>query len=218
MVGTLLKIHLRESWLVIAGIQACCLVGCTTNSPSTARQAICCSPASEATTATGRLFFEIDSLWETDAGQRVRLDELRGRPQIVAMFYSSCHVACPLTIQTMKWIESKLPESSRSRIGFLLITFDPADDTPRALRTFRKAEQLNGNHWTLLRGSVTETKKAAAILGVSFKKESFRLTHTSQIAVLDAEGRMIFRQENLRASPDDAFEAVQSLLSAPHSP
>ncbi len=38
--------------------------------------------------------------------------------------------------------------------------------------------QLNGNHWTLLRGSAAETKEAAACLGISFKKESFRPTPT----------------------------------------
>jgi len=182
-------------------------------SPDSGRNAgpACCASAGPAREPSGKSIYENASLWETDAGEKIKLADLAGRPQIAAMFYSSCHVACPVTIETLKEIERRLPRDSRSKVGFLLITFDPEADTPAALRSFRKMQRLSAR-WALLRGAAGGTKSVADELGVSFEKGSYRVVHSSGIVLLDSEGKVISRLEGLHPPVADFVEAVKAAL------
>ena len=155
----------------------------------------------------------VEDTWTTDTGAKVRLADLKGRVQVVSLFYSSCHMTCPLTLVSMRQVEAALPAELRAQTGFVLITFLPEIDTVRVLHRFRGEQNLSAR-WTLLRGSDAATRKAADALGVAFRTDSFRLSHSPQIAVLDAEGRIIFRQRDLRASSAPLVNAVRSALNA----
>ena len=48
----------------------------------------------------------------------------RGRPQMVAMFYTSCRYICPLIVDSAKGIEHALTPAERARLGILLISMD----------------------------------------------------------------------------------------------
>jgi protein SCO1 len=153
-----------------------------------------------------------DAVWESDAGTKLRFSDLQGHPQVVSLFYSDCHITCPLTLISMKQVEAALPPELRSQVGFLLITFIPQYDSARVLHRFRGIENLS-DRWTLLRGSKKSTRMLADLLGFSFSVESYRLNHAPQIAVLDAKGRIVFRQNNLYGSPKALVDAVRSALA-----
>jgi protein SCO1/2 len=153
-----------------------------------------------------------DAVWESDTGAKVRFSDLQGDVQVVSLFYSSCHVTCPMTLLSMKQVEAALPVEVRSQVGFVLITFVPEMDSAQTLHRFRGMENLSA-HWTLLRGSKASTRKVSDLLRVSFSRDSYRLTHTPQIAVIDSRGRIVFRQQNLRSTPGALVSAVRSALA-----
>ena len=71
----------------------------------------------------------------TDAnGDKYDWNRLRGKPRVVAMFYTSCQYMCPLIIESGKAVERKLTPAQRARMGVVLISLDPGRDTPAALR------------------------------------------------------------------------------------
>jgi protein SCO1/2 len=153
-----------------------------------------------------------DIVWESDKGAKIRFSDLQGHPQVVSLFYSDCHITCPMTLLSMKQVEAALPPELRSQVGFVLITFMPEFDSARVLHRFRGVENLS-DRWALLRGSKKSTRLMANLLGVSFNVESYRLTHSPQIAVLDAEGRIVYRQSNLQSDPKAIVDAVRSALA-----
>src|SRR4029077_17941633 len=110
----------------------------------------------------GKSIYQIDSTWTTDAGQPFKLAALRGHPQIVAMFFTSCQNACPITVSDMKRIEAALPEELRARVGFTLVSFDPERDTTAALHAYRLRRSLDPARWTLLRGEPADVAELAA--------------------------------------------------------
>ncbi len=73
----------------------------------------------------------------------------RGRPQIVAMFYTSCQYICPLIVDSGKAIERTLTPGERASIGILLVSMDPDRDTPKALAAVVKERGLDTRQWTL---------------------------------------------------------------------
>jgi protein SCO1/2 len=112
----------------------------------------------------------------------------------------------------MKQVEAALPPDMRSQVRFVLITLVPGSDSAQALHRFRGIENLS-DRWTLLRGSTESTRKMADLLGVSFFLNSYSFSHSPQIAVLDAGGRIVFRQRNLRSEPKALVNAVRSALA-----
>src|SRR5262245_17780622 len=54
----------------------------------------------------------------------------RGQPQLVSMFYTSCQYICPLIVDSGKAVDRNLTPAQRARLGVLLISMDPANDTP----------------------------------------------------------------------------------------
>src|SRR5262249_42397224 len=100
----------------------------------------CCAAQGVTTTmapsVTEKSLYQLDSTWTNDFGTAVKLVSLRGRPQIVTMFFANCAYACPLLVFQMQQIEAALPEPVRSQMGFTLVSFDTERDTPEALHNY----------------------------------------------------------------------------------
>ncbi len=86
---------------------------------------------------------DIDSLWETDSGKKIKFRDLTGRVCVISMFYSTCQGVCLTTKQDMQALEFSLSSEARKRVGFILVTLDPRQDTAQALRTYRREECLS---------------------------------------------------------------------------
>ena len=84
----------------------------------------CCRETSPATPLAEKSLYLLESTWTSDFGKDVKLSVLRGRPQIVAMFFTTCEYACPIIIENMKSIEQAMPENLRNKVDFLLVSFD----------------------------------------------------------------------------------------------
>jgi protein SCO1 len=170
----------------------------------------CCRPLAAQTNYTDRSLYLLDSTWTSDTGRKVKLGVLRGRPQIVAMFFASCQFTCPLTVSDLQRIESALPENLRTNVGFTLISFDSKRDTPSALRAYRTKRELSSQNWTLLRGEPDDVRELAALLGVIYKQDANGdFAHSNVITVLNAEGEIIFQQPGINLPPDEIIEKLK---------
>jgi protein SCO1/2 len=134
--------------------------------------------------------------WQSDGGNTQVLSTLAGEPVILAMFYTGCHVTCPVTVEAMQWVEHNLPPGVAGRCRFVLVTLDPGGDTPSELRAFRLEHGLSAQ-WSLLRTSRRGTRALAERLGVEFDVGPYRTSHTSTLVVLDANGRIVARHTHL---------------------
>jgi protein SCO1/2 len=137
----------------------------------------------------------------TDTGARIRLADLRGKPRIMAMFFANCQGVCLLTVEHMKEVEASLPTALRDKMGFVLITLDPARDTAEKLAAYRHENGLPASTWALLRGEDAATAALADRLAITFSRESNRgFVHSSGITLIDADGNIV--QQELGNHPD----------------
>src|SRR5215469_14065317 len=144
--------------------------------PGAATHHSCCAmkantDATQLKVVTDRSLYQLDCKWTNDHEQAVKLADLKGRPQVVAMFFAHCQSACPLLVYQMQQIEAALPPILRTNTGFLLVSFDTERDTPAALHTYRAEHELDAN-WTLLHGNADDVLDFAALLNVKFKKDA----------------------------------------------
>lgn len=173
----------------------------------------CCGAESKAAAPaaalSARSIYQLDATWIDDRGQPVKLAELRGRPVVLAMFFTSCGYACPRIVSDMTRIQETLPAAVRDRAMFVLVSFDDERDTVAVLHTYREQHELNAANWVLLRGAPGDIRELAAVLGVQYKKDALGMfEHSNLITILNPEGEIIHQRAGLEGGLAEASQAV----------
>lgn len=157
--------------------------------------------------------YQLDSHWTLPDGSEIRLAELAGRVQVLAMVYTHCQHACPRIIADMRSIRSRLGESG-ARVGYALVSLDPERDDAERLREFRTKTGL-GEGWTLMRADEGSVRELAAVLGIRYRRVSDEdFIHSNIISVLDSEGVLVHRQVGLGVDPEESAAAIRELLKS----
>jgi protein SCO1/2 len=130
---------------------------------------------------------------DTD-GNRLTLDQLRGKPLVVSMVFTSCYQICPMTTRHL----SKVVQKARKALGedsfnVAVIGFDTAVDTPDAMRFFAAKQGVSDKGWRLLSANEQTIAALAEDLGFQFYASSNGFDHLIQATVIDSEGK-VYRQ------------------------
>jgi len=127
-------------------------------------------------------------------GSVVTLDQLRGKPLVLSMIFTSCYQICPMTTRHL----SKIVQKARDALGddsfnVAIIGFDTKVDTPDAMRYFAAKQGVSDKGWRLLSTDAQTIKFLSRDLGFQFFSSSNGFDHLIQTTVIDAEGK-VYRQ------------------------
>ncbi len=186
----------------------------TAKAPAKIPEPPCCRVGLPPGKFSEKSLYSLDATWIADVGREVKLSALRGRPQVMALFFTSCEHSCPFIVKDLKAIENGLPAKVRDKVDFLLVSIDPGRDTPEALRAFRAKHGLAIEHWSLLRGQPEDVQKLADLVGFRYLPGSnLQYAHSLLISVLNPAGEIIFQQAGVGNPRDDALAAVLRLVA-----
>jgi len=144
--------------------------------------------------------YELRAALVDQTGRRVGLDLFRGHPVLISVFYASCRDACPLLIADLQKIEAEVSPAVRADLRVVLVSIDPAHDTPEVLRGLARAHGVDERRWRLLTGSDDVVREIAAVLGVKYRRlRDGTFNHSSAITLLDPSGVAVGRVEGLGA-------------------
>lgn len=146
------------------------------------------------------------------SGAAVGLDVYRGSIVLIAMFYSSCPFACPTLISHLKQIDAALPEEVRKDTRVLLVSFDPAHDTPAVLSNLASERKSDLTRWKFVTTGEEQVREIAVMLGITYRGADGSFNHSSVITILDREGKIDLRADGL-ADDTDAVVARLTELS-----
>jgi len=156
--------------------------------------------------------YQLESKWTSDVGREIRLGVLRGKPQVVVMFFATCEFACPILLHDMKRLEAALAEKTRDEVGFILVTFDSQRDTVAALHAYREKQQLSPKRWTLLRGEPDDVRELAALLGINYQRDARgQFAHSNIITLLNREGEIVHQVNGLNTSVEEPAKILTRL-------
>lgn len=128
-------------------------------------------------------------------GAPLALADLRGRPLVISLVYTSCSSICPVTTDHLH----DAVADARKILGedsFAVLTFgfDASGDKPARLRAFAISHKLNRmDDWYLASADPETTEALLQDLGFSWRDAAGGFDHPSQTTILDAEGR-VYRQ------------------------
>lgn len=162
-----------------------------------------------------------DSLYQlsipltTQAGQTTTLAQHRGHPVLISLFYASCGYTCPILVNGLQRLEQSLEGGHRARLRVLLVSLDPERDTPAALNRLAREKHIAPDRWTLARAEPAEVRKLAAALGIQYRRrDDGEISHSTQIILLSAEGRILARTGS-PVNPEPEFRAALQGALAP---
>ena len=165
--------------------------------------------AQPATALPGDSIYQLPLPLTDSQGQTRDWRALRGKPRLVAMFYTSCQYICPLIVESGKAVERQLTPAQQKRLGVVLISMDPARDDPAALRKVIDQRKLDAARWTLASPRADDVRAVAGVLGVRYRQlADGGFNHSSALILVDAEGRIVARTEKIGSQPDPEFVAA----------
>jgi len=149
--------------------------------------------------------YRLSAALTDQSGRGFRLDERRGRPLLVSMFYTSCQFVCPMLIESIRDAERQLAPAERAQVDVLLVSFDPEHDTVSVLKRTADERSVDPAHWTLARTDAATARKLASVLGIQYRAlANGDFNHTTAILLLDPQGRIVARSSKL-GSAEPAF-------------
>jgi protein SCO1 len=170
---------------------------------------LACAPVVAAPPAPpGDSLYQLRPALVDQAGAAATLDRYRGQPVVISMFYGSCPHVCPMLISTIQRYERELPEAQRGRLRVVMVSIDPARDTPAKLTEIAQRHRVDLARWMLARTDPAAVRKLAAALNIQYRQlPDGEFNHSTAITLLDADGRIV-RQTSAMLRPDAAFAAA----------
>ncbi len=127
-----------------------------------------------------------------EQGQAVRTDSLRGRWHLLFFGFTACPDICPTTLSDMRRLFGQLPSDVREQLQLVLITADPARDTPEVLRTYLGYYRAGFQGLT---GDMAQLQKLSRALGLPFvpakqTEGDYSVSHSGNLAIIGPDGSL----------------------------
>lgn len=135
---------------------------------------------------------ELPALTLTDQdGQAQAVDSLTGRWTLLFFGYTFCPDICPTTLAELRQLQGLLGEEDRQRLQVLMVTVDPARDTPEQLKQYLGFFDAG---FCGLTGELGDIQTLASRVGIPFipgdtRQENYTVDHSANLALLGPDGR-----------------------------
>lgn len=127
-------------------------------------------------------------------GRQLRLAELRGRPLVLSLIYTSCYHICPtLTAELARAVD--VAREALGQNGFAVITlgFDVANDTPARMAAFARERNIDDPDWYFVSTDAVSIERLAQDIGFRYERRGGGFDHMTMTSVIDQSG-VLYRQ------------------------
>lgn len=123
------------------------------------------------------------------SGRRVSLEDLKGRPSVVAFIFTTCSGPCPRISARMRALQDRLADTSVRLVSF---SVDPDTDTPQVLREYAARFGADAERWWFLTGAegAIDAVVASVQLARAVDRDAplgLQVSHSEKLVVLDAD-------------------------------
>ncbi len=135
---------------------------------------------------------------------------LKGRVTVLSAAYSRCNLTCPLIVHDIRRALQQVPEPLREQVQVMLLSFDPAHDTPKVLSGMAERYRVAAPRWRLLTGEPQRLDALLRRLGFEYTVlGEGQITHANLFLVVGPDARVQWRFS--LGQKDDLARAITRL-------
>ncbi|HUS11320.1 MAG TPA: SCO family protein [Pyrinomonadaceae bacterium] len=159
-------------------------------------------------------------------GKTIRLHDYKGKALLVTFVYTRCQDPnqCTLMSSNFAAIDQELQKQPAlyDKTHLLSISFDPAYDTPKVLRSYGasytgKYSDENFAHWEFASGSADEVKGVAQFFGLKYFQDTpsgtEQVIHSLRTAVIGPDGKVIKVYRGNEWKPEELLKDLEGAVA-----
>jgi protein SCO1 len=126
-------------------------------------------------------------------GQRVNIDQYRGKVLLVTFLYTNCPDVCPLITANLHSVLGLLGPKEAAKVQIIAVSVDPRGDTPKAVGAFLARHEMTGKMQYLV-GSASELAKVWSAWGVGSSRDAQQpqfINHSGLVYGIDPAGKQL---------------------------
>jgi protein SCO1/2 len=158
--------------------------------------------------------YDLKTNWRDTENNKTDVSIAKGSYTIIAMVYTGCAHACPMTISKIKEIEKDFSKDKFTDLKIVLASFDVKNDRPAKLKKYQTERKLNPEQWKFLSSETEDdARKLAVTLGISYKDiGDGDFSHSNLITLLDPNGKILASINSLNADTQPLIDGLQESL------
>jgi protein SCO1/2 len=125
-------------------------------------------------------------------GQRVNIDQYKGKAVLVTFLYTHCPDICPIIASNLAVALNEMGQAKAAKVQVIAVSVDPRGDTPTAVASFLQRHDMTGRMQYLI-GSAKELGPAWKAWGVGAEQDAQQpqlVNHTGLVYGIDAQGKV----------------------------
>jgi protein SCO1 len=128
----------------------------------------------------------------TSDGRSLRIAQLRGRPLVLSLIYTSCYHVCPtLTTHLHDAVTIARAALGRNDFSVLSVGFDTVNDTPQRMAVFARERRIADPQWYFASADAQTIEELAGNVGFAYFASPKGFDHLAQTTIIDADGRVV---------------------------
>jgi protein SCO1/2 len=123
-------------------------------------------------------------------GSRTSLASIAaGHATAVQLIFTGCSTTCPIQAAIFQMVEDHLPDMAAKGIQLLSLSVVPLQDTPTAMRAWLRRFNA-GPNWLAASPDLDDVPRLQGFFG---KASGSTADHSTQVSILDRQGRLAWR-------------------------
>jgi protein SCO1/2 len=146
-------------------------------------------------------------------GHALTLEQLRGRPVVLSLVYTSCYYVCPsLTLHLRDTLKVARDVLGADSFTVVTLGFDTRNDTPSRMAAFARERGVGGPGWLVASADGATMSRLVHDVGFIYYPSPKGFDHITQTTLLDAGGRVVLQVYGADFAPPSVVEPLKRLV------
>ena len=149
----------------------------------------------------------------TADGTPLTFEELRGRPVVLSLVYTSCYYVCSgLTLRLRETVKVARQALGADTFTVVTVGFDTPNDTPQRMRAYAMDRGAVQPGWYFASTDPAGIERLATIVGFTYFASPKGFDHITQTTIIDSRGRIVLQVYGDDFAPPLVVEPLKKLV------
>lgn len=150
----------------------------------------------------------------TDAnGEQFTLEQLRGRPAVLSLVYTSCYYVCSgLTLHLRDAVKIARDTLGEDSFSVVTVGFDTPNDTPERMRAFARERGVRVPGWRFAAADAETMARLVRDVGFTYFPSPKGFDHVTQTTIIGADGRVMLQVYGADFATPQLVEPLKKLV------